>query len=539
MRNKDREFYEGLAKISRVGFQEDNINLFTEIYRDFDYTDKADNSILHILAKIYLKVKDEVLENSFKIAFENISPSLLISLNINRNTFLHELLLNKKINFPVKEYVFKTLTSTFRKNGVFLMSVVNNSGENLLDLLVKNANNEYEVRKLLYYFETLNFDFIKYANNEEDLRRCINTNSNYSANDKIKIFRDIIEIKNKKISKNNSSLRKLEKKQSIQEDYDEEDYEEESQGQAKKITNLGSVLTKKIFINAPAIGRDKEIKQLIVSLASNKKVPLLVGPSGCGKTAIVEQLAYLIQNDMVPNFLKSTPIFETSTSRILAGTSYRGTMEENMLTILNYIKKKKAILFIDEIHNIFEAGATDADRHSDISSILKEFIDRENIKVIGVTTDTEYKENMANNSLKRRFDLIKIAEPSEIVLESILYNYIINTSEERNIEVNNLSSKIKQIIEIIIEITKKEHRRQDDDMNNPDLAISILDNSFAYAVCSNNNELEIDNIISSIEGSNRIYGFARGIAINNIKALKNSKDIKPKGLIINLSDYRK
>ena len=541
MKDKDRNLYDGLVHISKSGFRKEDINLFISIYHNFDYSDRYDNTLLHILSKIYLNVKDEVLENSFKLVFENMTPNHMKLLNIHRNTFLHELLSNPKINFPVKEYVFKTLTLSFKKNGTFLMSVVNNNDENLLDLLIKNSKHGYEAKKLLYYFETLNFDFDKYVSNEENLRKSISLNPNYSSTDKIEIFRNIIEIRDNFRKKKHSSLMKMGQQKNTKEFYQNNSYEYENQEyqSSKNISNLGSLLTDKIFFDAPAIGRDKEIKQIIVSLASEKKLPLIIGPSGCGKTTIVEELAYLIQNDMVPDFLKDTPIFETSASRILAGTSYRGTMESNMLTILNYIKEQKAILFIDEIHNIFGAGANDIDRHNDISTILKEFIDRENIKIIGATTDTEYKDYMANNSFKRRFELIKITEPDEIVLEEILYNYIVNTSELRNIEINNLKNKIKQIIDIIIEITRKTHRCQDDNMNNPDLAISIIDSSFAYAVCSNNKELEIDNIISAIEGNNRISEYARSIAINNLKALNHSKNNKPKGLIINFYDYYK
>ena len=150
-------------------------------------------------------------------------------------------------------------------------------------------------------------------------------------------------------------------------------------------------LNYKEYKESPAIGRDKEINKIIISLATEKKLPLLVGPSGVGKTSIVDELAYRIINDDVPSFLKGKIIYEVHMSNILAGTKYRGDFENNMKEVINFAIKNNAILFIDEFHMVFGAGANEKD-NTDAASILKTFIDRYNLKVIGATTEVEYEE---------------------------------------------------------------------------------------------------------------------------------------------------
>jgi len=113
----------------------------------------------------------------------------------------------------------------------------------------------------------------------------------------------------------------------------------EKQNNKTESTNIDfiTILTEKKFKNEPAIGRDKEVNDLIIALAQDKKNPILVGPSGTGKTTIADQLAYKIQKGNVPEFLKNKKIIEIDLANLLSGTKYSGTLEEKFTNLINQI----------------------------------------------------------------------------------------------------------------------------------------------------------------------------------------------------------
>ena len=134
------------------------------------------------------------------------------------------------------------------------------------------------------------------------------------------------------------------------------------------------ILTNKIFYTEPIIGRTSELKEIMIALATSNKNPILVGPSGVGKSVIVNELAYLIQNNNVPNFLKSKKIIQLNVSDFILNTKYRGELEERFNKIIDTAKEENAILFIDEIHTIIGAGTSEGDRLN-VSEMLKPVLD--------------------------------------------------------------------------------------------------------------------------------------------------------------------
>ena len=132
-----------------------------------------------------------------------------------------------------------------------------------------------------------------------------------------------------------------------------------------------------------------------------------------GKTAIVEELARRIKNDTVPLFLKNYKIIEISMSSLVAGTKYRGEFEEKFNKIIKELENnKKLILFVDEVHTLVGAGG--AEGAIDASNILKPFLARNKIKMIGATTIDEYKKYIEKDkALDRRFQKVLIDEPTE------------------------------------------------------------------------------------------------------------------------------
>lgn len=313
--------------------------------------------------------------------------------------------------------------------------------------------------------------------------------------------------------------------------------ETEKKEQVKKKKNIiieglkeGVILNNKNYITDPAVGRELEVENLIISLAQDKKCPMLVGESGVGKTAIVDELVYMIQNDKIPSFLNNKVIVEVSASDLLAGTMYRGTLEEKLKKLFEIAEENDLILFIDEIHLMYSGNAVDD--KINMASILRNHVDRFGLKVIGATTDEEYSKYFAGDSLKRRFDKIKVKEPDNTMLNMIIINIFEKFSKQYNISSCELLHNFPNIITNLIDLTNAKHRVRDDIVNNPDLVIGIIDKAYAYVKVCDKETLEIDHIIKSINLCDRIYDSAKKTIIERILDDKPIENEEPKCKII-------
>ena len=164
----------------------------------------------------------------------------------------------------------------------------------------------------------------------------------------------------------------------------------------------------------PVIGRDKEIARVIQILSRRtKNNPVLIGEPGVGKTAIAEGLAQRIVNGNVPEILRNKRIISLSISSMLAGAKYRGEFEERLKKAIDKVQKHDdMIIFIDEIHTLVGAGATEG--AMDAANILKPALARGEFQVVGATTLDEYKKHIEKDAaLERRFQPVLVGEPSE------------------------------------------------------------------------------------------------------------------------------
>ena len=164
----------------------------------------------------------------------------------------------------------------------------------------------------------------------------------------------------------------------------------------------------------PVIGRDKEIARVIQILSRRtKNNPVLIGEPGVGKTAIAEGLAQRIVNGNVPEILRNKRIISLSISSMLAGAKYRGEFEERLKKAIDEVQKHDdMIIFIDEIHTLVGAGATEG--AIDAANILKPALARGEFQVVGATTLDEYKKHIEKDAaLERRFQPVLVGEPSE------------------------------------------------------------------------------------------------------------------------------
>ena len=306
------------------------------------------------------------------------------------------------------------------------------------------------------------------------------------------------------------------------------------------IDELGIDLNKEAINNKldPVIGRDNEVDRVIEVLArKNKNNVILVGEAGVGKTAIVEELSIRIVNSNVPKFLKNKRIISLDVASLIAGTKYRGDFEEKIKRIINELEDNEdIILFIDEIHTLVGAGK--AEGAVDAANILKPYLARGKLRVIGATTLMEYKSSIEKDkALDRRFQKIKVEEPKNI--KNILMNVKENYESYHGVLVK------ENIIDEIIRLSSKYIF----DRNEPDRSIDILDEVCSFvSIKESSNEKEIININNKLKiiKSNKDkaikdnnYLLACNIKDDEIKLLKekyileNNKDINKKEVTIN------
>ncbi len=266
-------------------------------------------------------------------------------------------------------------------------------------------------------------------------------------------------------------------------------------------------LTSKDYIVNPAIGRDEEIKNAIVALFYNSV--MLIGNPGVGKTAIAEGISYKIQNGNVPKYLKDTRILSISTTTLISGCTLIGEVEEKVESFLKEATEyKDIILFFDEMHTVIGAGAG-LKSNLDLANILKPYLDRGELKVIGATTKEEYTIIGNDKAFQSRFEKLEINELSK----KDLYN-IVNTSIETLKKITNISLDENVInkdnlISKLIELTDKKHRTYNEIRYNPRLILSIIRKAFSYAIFYEHKTLEFSDIEEAVLNCDVIYEFAK------------------------------
>ncbi|MGI8848807.1 MAG: AAA family ATPase, partial [Pyrinomonadaceae bacterium] len=220
----------------------------------------------------------------------------------------------------------------------------------------------------------------------------------------------------------------------------------------------------------PTIGREQEILQMmeILSHRERSNSPMLVGEPGVGKTAVVEGLARMIElePEKVPARLRDAHIVQLQMGGLVAGTMLRGMFEERIKGIIDEVKEKShIILFIDEAHTIIGAGAA-MGTSSDAGNMFKSSLARGELRIIGATTLTEYKEYIGEDeALARRFRLVKVVEPTIDETREILLG--LRPRLERNYSVTISDEAINTALEMSPKYIRNLHL--------PDKAIGWLD----------------------------------------------------------------
>ena len=235
----------------------------------------------------------------------------------------------------------------------------------------------------------------------------------------------------------------------------------------------------------PIYAREKEIDTVIRVLLKKKKGnPLLVGSAGVGKTAVVEELARRVVQGNVPTRLKGTIIYNLPLSSVISGTKYRGEFEEKFQKIIDEIRNSpNIILFIDEIHTIIGAGG--AEGAIDAANIIKPYIARNDIRIIGATTMNEYYKTIEKDqALARRFEKIIIDELSGNEVHKIILKKKVEYEKYHGVVISNQT--INKIVKFSNEFIL--NRSQ------PDKAIDLMDEVCTFCVLKHQKETNITNL---------------------------------------------
>lgn len=258
----------------------------------------------------------------------------------------------------------------------------------------------------------------------------------------------------------------------------------------------------------PVIGRDEEIRRVLHILSRRtKNNPILVGDPGVGKTAIAEGLAHRIVNGDVPENLKSKVIYSLDMGALIAGAKYKGEFEERLKAVVKEVMQSEGqiILFIDEIHTLIGAGASEG--AMDAANILKPALARGELRAVGATTLNEYQKYFEKDkALERRFQKVFVDEPS--IEDSVS---ILRGLKERYENHHKVRIKDEAII-ASVELSS----RYIADRKLPDKAIDLIDEAAAKL------RLEMDSVPEELDKIERII---RQLEIER-EAIKRENDTK-------------
>ncbi len=267
------------------------------------------------------------------------------------------------------------------------------------------------------------------------------------------------------------------------------------------LENYGENFQKNNYITNPAIGRDEQIKQLILILLTPDKSAVLIGKPGVGKTATVEGLAYRIQRNLVPDVLKGYQVIKINTAALLGTDPVTG--ESKVQTLIDELKDKtKLILFIDEIHTLMGTKG----EALDFANMFKPALDRGDIKVIGATTTEEYERYiLRDKAFVRRFQKVEIFEPTRAENIQILLGTLPKIEYRTGAKLMYSPYIQQRIMAFITDITSEFKRIYEIGSRYPDVSLTILQQAFSNALFDNRREVNIIDIRQAIVNSKNIY----------------------------------
>ena len=267
----------------------------------------------------------------------------------------------------------------------------------------------------------------------------------------------------------------------------------------------GQNLIEKEYVTDPAIGREEEIKQVILIMLTPEKSALLVGKPGIGKTAIVEGLAYRIKNNMVPNALFGYDLYKLNVTSLMGDYNVAGQSESRVdLLVKELASRQKTIVFIDENHLLVKGSSTSSGM--DFANMFKAGLDRGEIKMIGATTTEEYEQYiLRDRAFLRRFQKVDVVEADRETTIKILMGTYPKLEKQIGVKLNYTDFIKEKIMAFIVDMTDEYKRVYEIASRYPDICLTILSNAFTYALFENSREVKMRHIYQAIANCKNVY----------------------------------
>lgn len=283
------------------------------------------------------------------------------------------------------------------------------------------------------------------------------------------------------------------------------------------ISMYGEVITDKQYVTNPAIARDEEINKMILALITPDKSALLVGKPGIGKTALVEGLAYRIHLNQVPNAIAGWKIIKINLPALLGKMVVNGVEVSKLQLLINELDNvEKTILFIDEVHLLVAHNNGSVDL--DFANMLKPYLDRGRILMIGATTSEEYEEYiLRDRAFIRRFIKIDIAEAQGADVVKILLGTTPKFEKNMGVTLNYTEFQREKIFEWIVDWTSEYKRIYEIQNRYPDICLTMISSAFSYAVFENSPIVTLKHIYLAMKNTNSIYEDQKVKAIEDFK----------------------
>jgi len=283
------------------------------------------------------------------------------------------------------------------------------------------------------------------------------------------------------------------------------------------LDRYGRELTSQEYITDPAIGRNEEVKQVIMTLLTPEKSPLLVGKAGTGKTSIVEGVSYRIQKNNVPDALKGYKIYKLNVTSLLGKTESNGQIESRVdLLVKELANRPKTILFLDETHVLVNKDG--AENGIDFANMFKAGLDRGEIKMIGATTDEEYEQYiLKDRAFLRRFQKIDVVEVDQETCVQILMGTYPKIEAKTGVHFEYTDFVIERIMRFIVDMTDEYKRVYEISSRYPDICLTILANAFTYALFDNEHVCRIKHVYKAVCNARNVYEDAKIKAIEKFK----------------------
>ncbi len=284
------------------------------------------------------------------------------------------------------------------------------------------------------------------------------------------------------------------------------------------IKMYGEVLTDKEYITNPAIARDEEINKMILALITPDKSALLVGKPGIGKTALVEGLAYRINKEEVPPILRGWKIIKINVPALLGKIIVDGVEVSKIQLLLSELDNvEKTILFIDEVHLLVSKNnLVDVD----FANMLKPYLDRGRILMIGATTSEEYEEYiLRDRAFVRRFIKIDVAESQGEDVVKILMGTTPKFEKLMGIKLNYSDFFKEKIFTWLVKYTSEYKRIYEVQSRYPDICLTIISSAFSYAVFEGSPSVTMKHIYLAMKNTGAIYEDSKEKAIAEFKEI--------------------